>query len=127
MQQFNPILAVLAVGLGNIAVCWFVDRILRDRIDTIASGVIRGVQISAEHRRVSFWVSYFMYAWVMAGSQAIVAAGFWLAAKHAVGEDVKLLCYGAMWLTLIGVLGWTLQSVLWYRHFASVLRQAEVD
>ena len=45
MQQFHPILAVAVVGLGQIIVCWFVDRILRDRIDTVASGVIRGVQI----------------------------------------------------------------------------------
>jgi hypothetical protein len=127
MQQFNPILAVAAIGLVQIAVCWFVDRILRDRIDTIASGVIRGVQISAEHRRASFWISYFMYAWAAAGGQAIFAVGYWLAANHAVGEDVKLLCYGGMWMTLIVMLAWTLQSVLWYRHFTSVLRQGEAD
>ena len=127
MQQFHPILAVAVVGLGQIIVCWFVDRILRDRIDTVASGVIRGVRISAEHRRVSFWISYFMYAWVAAGGQAIIALCYWLAANHAVGKDVKLLCYGGMWMTLIAMLGWTLQSIWWYCHFASALRQAEAD
>jgi len=127
MQQFNPILTVAAVGLGQITVCWFLERTLRDRIDTVASGMIRGVRISAEHRRVSFWISYFAPAWAAAGGQAIIALCYWLAANHAVGKDVKLVCYGGMWMTLIAILAWTLQSVLWYRHFASTLRQAEAD
>jgi hypothetical protein len=127
MQQFNPILAVAAIGLFQIAVCWFVERILRDRLDTVASGVIRGVTISNEHRRVSFWLSYFAPAWVAAGGQAIIAACYWVAANHAVGEDVRLVCYGGMWMTLIAMLAWTLQSVLWHQHFGSVRRQAEAD
>jgi hypothetical protein len=127
MQQFNPILAVAVVGLGQITVVWFVDRILRDRIDTVASGVIRGVRISAEHRRASFWIPYFLYAWGAAGGQAIIAACYWLAANHAVGKDVKLLCYGGMWMTLIAMLAWALQSVWWYRHFAPALRQADAN
>jgi len=127
MSNFAFFGAAGFVGLVQIYVCWFVERILRSRIDTVASGVIHGVAISNEHRRQTFWFSYFIWAWGAAAGQAIIAVCWWGAAKHAVDGDMRLAFYGGMWMTFMAMLAWIVQSVVWYRHFSSNLRQAEAD
>ena len=127
MSHLTTILVIIAVCLVQIFVWWFVDGILRDRIDAIVSGVVRGVAIPKEHRRLSLWLSYLIHIAGAAGGQFAAGLG-WLVAANAAGEDdVRLLCYLAVWMTLMGVVAWIAAGILWHRHLASILRQAEAD
>jgi len=117
----------MAICLVQIFLWWFVDRILRDRLDAIVSGVVRGVAISTEHRRLSLWLSYLIHIAGAAAGQLGVGFG-WLFAANATGEnDIKLLCYLAAWITLMGLVAWIGTGILWHRHIAQLLRQAEAD
>jgi len=100
---------------------------LRDRLDAIVSGVIRGVAIPKEHRRQSLWLLYFLRIAGAAGGQ--IGLGFcWLVAANAASEDdVKLLCYFCAWITLMGVIAWIVSGILAHRHLAPLLREAEAD
>ena len=127
MSHLTTIVVIAAVGLVQIFVWWFVDRMLRDRLDAIVSGVIRGVAIPKEHRRASWWLSYFLRVWGAVAGQ--LGAGFcWLLAADAASEDgVRLLCYFAAWITLMGVIAWIVSGILAHRHLAPLLREAEAD
>jgi len=127
VSHLTTILVVIAICQVQIFVWWFIDRILRDRVDAIVSGVVRGVAVPKEHRRLSLWFSYLIHIAGAVGGQ--LGAGIaWLAAADAAGEEVlRLLCYLAAWITLMGVVAWTVNGIYWHRHLASVLRQAEAD
>ena len=59
MSDLTTILVIIALAFGHIFIYWFVDRLIRDRLDMVATGIVRGVAVSMEHRRLSFWLSWF--------------------------------------------------------------------
>jgi hypothetical protein len=127
MSDLTSILVMTAIGVGQIYLYWFVDRTLRDRLDVVVSGVVRGVAVSNDHRRLSLWLSYSLRVWGAAGGQ-IVLGIFWLvAANNAAADDVRLLLYVAVWITFVGAAGWIADGVFWHRHLASMLRQSEAE
>ena len=127
MSNLTTILVIIAIGLANIYAWWFVDRILRDRVDAIVSGVVRGVPVSKEHRRTSLWLSYSNAAGGAAGGQIGIGIAWLVAANNAVADDVKLLLYLVAWIVFAGVAAFIASGILWHRHLASLLRQAEAD
>ena len=53
---------------------------------------------------------------------------FWLAAaKNAGAQDVRLLAWIGVFISLICVLSWVLEGVSWFRHLGPLLRQAEAN
>ena len=127
MSNLTTILVIIVIGLANICAWWFVDRILRNRVDAIVSGVVRGVPISKEHRRMSLWLSYSNPAGGAAGGQIGIGIAWLVAANNAVADDVKLLLYLVAWIVFAGVAAFVANGILWHRHLASLLRQAEAD
>ena len=126
MSTSATALVILAIGIGNIFLWWFVDRILWERLDAIASGTVRGVPMSKECRRTALWFFSMYVGGAIGGHLALLL--FWLvAAKNAVAQDVKVALYVGAWLVLAAVAAWAAIGVVWHRHFASVLRQGEAD
>lgn len=124
MSDLNTIFAITALALGNIYVWWFVDRILRDRLDIVVSGIVRGVSTPTEHRQISLWLSYTMRIGGAAAGQLSVMMCWLVAAKNAATDDVKFLCYVGAWIVLLAVVGWILTGIVWHRYLASLLRKA---
>jgi hypothetical protein len=126
MSDLTTILVILALGMGNIFLWWFLDRILWDRLRTVASGVIRGVPLSKESRQIALWF-FSMYVGGAIGGHVGLGV-FWLvAAKNAAAPDVKMMLYLAAWIVFAAVAAWTATGIVWHRHLASILRQAEAD
>jgi len=93
----------------------------------VVGGVVRGVGISKEHRQTSLWLSYAMSVGAAAGGQLVMTMCWFAAANNAATDDVKFLCYMGAWLAFLAAVGWSLTGIVWHRHLASVLRQAEAD
>jgi hypothetical protein len=126
MSNLNTILVILGLGLGNIFLWWFVDQILWQRLDAVASGVVRGIAMSKEYRRVALWF-YSMYVGGAIGGHAALGV-FWLvAAQNAAAQEVKVILYVAAWVALAAVAAWTATGIVWHRHFAALLREGEVE
>jgi hypothetical protein len=126
MSDLTSILVITGLGLGNIYLWWFIDGKLRHRLDIVASGVVRGVAMPKEHRRLSLWLNYLLGVGAAAGGQLVIAMCWFFAANNA-GTDAKFLCFMGAWIAFLGAVGWSLSGIVWHRHLASALRQAEAD
>ena len=127
MSGFNAILSVMAVGIANTFLYVFIDKWIRNREKLIVSGMVRGVQTSVHHRRMELqtrWVSAVGGQIVV---QAFVLVGWLLIARNSEAEEVRAFAYLAALVSGGGTVGWITMSPLWYRHLASILRQAEAD
>lgn len=126
MSNLDTIFLILGLGLGNIFLWWFVDRVLWERLNAVASGVVRGIPMSKEYRRMALWF-FSMYVGGAVGGHLALGV-FWLvAAKNAAAQDVKVILYVAAWLVLAAVAAWTATGIVWHRHFASELREPGID
>ena len=126
MSNLTTILLIIVIGYGNIYVHYFVDRMLRERLDTVVSGVVRGVPISKDDRRMSLW---FFSMWVGGAAGGHLGLGlFWLvAANNAVAADVQACLYICAVVVFGGMAAFVGVGILWHLRLAPVLRQAEAD
>ena len=126
MSNPNTALVILALGLANIFLWWFVDRILWERLDTVAAGVVRGVPMSKEYRRTALWF-YSMYVGGAIGGHVALGVFWFVAAQRAAAPEVKVMAYIATWVVAAAIAAWIATGIVWHRHFASLLGQAEAD
>jgi len=97
------------------------------RVDAIATGVVRGVRISVRHRRLTLYYSWGML--VTTGLlYCVLLALLWMSiARNVIDPELQIFAYACAFYAGGGFLGWSVQSVFWYSHLASILRQAEAD
>ena len=127
MSDFAAILAMTALAYPHVFIFWFVDRILRDRLEMVATGIARGVPMSVEFRRTSFWSSWFIAVAGGIGGQVVIGVLWLVAAKHAQAGDVRVVALVGAFMSLMCVLAFVYRGMLWAPRLASLLRQAEAD
>lgn len=124
MSNLTTILLIIAIGWGNICTWWFVDRMLWERINTIVSGVVRGIPISKQQRQMSLWFYSLGVGGAVGGFMGLGL--FWLAAaNNAVATDVRVCLYVCATVVFGGVAAFAGTGILWHRHLAALVRPTE--
>ena len=127
MTNFNELLLIVALAIPATFVFFYIDGLLLKRIETIATGMIRGVPVTLQHRRLMLYYSWGMNVWVGVGFCAMLVFMWILIARNIADPTLQTFAYLAAFFVSCGVLNWGTQFFFWFRHLSSVLRQAETD
>ncbi len=127
MSDFTALGAMVAMGIANAFLFVFMDQWVNSRGDTIATGVVRGVRISARHRRYVLQVRLILNAGTLIVVECVLAIGWLLVAGNAGASDLKFLAYMLAFINAVGAIGWVATLPSHYRHLATVMREAEAD
>jgi len=125
MSTFNTIALLMALAVFNLFLNIYVDRTLSDRTEKVLTGVMRGVPVPTEARRVVLSTLWMRAASGQVAIHFIFTVMWWLLGRNASSEAVSLLCYLCAFFGMTGVFFSIVEGVSWYRHLQSVLRQAE--
>ena len=127
MSDFAALGAMVAMGIANAFLFVFMDKWVNSRGDTVATGVVRGVRISARHRRYVLQVRLILNAGTLIVVEGVLAIGWLLVAGNAGASDLKFLAYVLAFINAVGAIGWVATLPSHYRHLATVMREAETD
>ena len=127
MSDFTALGAMVAMGIANAFLFVFMDQWVNSRGDTIATGVVRGVRISARHRRYVLQVRLILNAGTLIVVECVLAIGWLLVAGNAGASDLKFLAYMLAFINAVGAIGWVATLPSHYRHLATVMREAQAD
>jgi len=127
MTNFNALLLIAAFATPSTFAFFYIDGLLLKRIETIATGTVRGVPVPLQHRRLMLYYSWSMN--VCAGVIfCVMCVFFWiLIARNVADPMLQIYLHMAAFFAFGGVLNWGSQYFFWFRHLAAVLRQAEAD
>jgi predicted secreted protein len=125
MSTFNTIALLMVLAILGLFLNIVVERVLRDRGEAVLTGVIRGVPVPIEARRVLLHTLWMRAASGQVAIHFILTVMWLLLGRNASSEEVKVLCYLFVFLGATGVFFSILEGVSWYRHLQSVLREAE--
>ncbi len=127
MSDLTTLGGLLALGIANGFLFVFMDKWVSDRGDTIVTGVIRGVRISAKHRRYVLQVRLILNAGALIVIEGVLGIGWLLVGGNASADDIKLLAYLVAFINAVGAVGWLATLPSHYRHLATVMREAQAD
>jgi len=128
MSDLSAIALMLGLFIFSLMTAAFLLRLMYSRCDDILSGVVNGIPVSLRSRWLFFLHDYIGVSFGVTMLAGVMAIGF-LAAGDVVGDSTSVrglahVCavVGAGFCVFNLLLG-----VIWMRHFASILRQAEAD
>jgi hypothetical protein len=127
MSDFTALGAMVALGIANAFLFVFMDRWVNGRGDTIATGVVRGVRISARHRRYVLQVRLILNAGTLIVVEGVLAIGWLLVGGNASPGDLKLFAYLVAFIDAVGAVGWLATMPSHCRHLAAVMRESETN
>jgi len=125
MTNFNALLLIVAFALPATFIFFYIDGLLLKRIDTISTGMVEGVPVSLQHRRLMLYYSWGMNVWVGVIYCVLCVLLWILIARNIADPRLQSYAYLAAFFVSGGVLNWGTQYFFWFRHLSSVLRQAE--
>lgn len=127
MSDFNAVSVITAVALVDVFVYVYLDRWFEERVDTIVTGVIRGVPVPIEHRWMLLQTRLVPVAAIQILLQGLVSLGMLLLGRNVSTEEVALFAYLGSFFAFTAVVGWILIAPFWFFRLAQLLRQAEAD
>lgn len=127
MSDFSTLEALVGLGIANGFLFVFMDKWVKNRAGTIATGWFEGVRMPLERRQYLLQVELILNSGTVIVIQGMLAIGWWLIGRSAGGNDVKLFAYLVAFIDTVAVIGWLATFPVHYRHFASILRQVEAD
>lgn len=96
-------------------------------VDTILTGMQRGIPVSKQHRWMTIYQQWLPYAANAVVFMALLAIAMLQVGKNVDDANVRLLAYvAAGWLGLVAI-GSLLRRTIGFFYFASVLRKAKDD
>lgn len=93
----------------------------------ILTGVVQGVPVSTDYRWVILYWHWPGFAFGAAVSAFLGAMLSLSIARHAPHQDVKAVAYTFAFVSGIAFIGWLSSAFVEFRHYRSVVRQAEGD
>ena len=127
MTNFNALLLIVAFAIPATFAFFYIDGLLLKRIETIATGMVRGVPVPLQHRRLMLYFSWGMNVWVGV-IFCVMLVFFWiLIARNVADPMLQIYAHMSAFFVSCGVLNWGTQYFFWFRHLSSVLRKAEAD
>jgi len=127
MSNLNAILLILALSIPAVFIYLVMDRLVIDRADAVATGIVRGVPVSIEYRRFLLNITWATTVGVLVAFQSIITIGWTLVGKNVNAEEASLYAYLMAFFGFCSVLAWIPGGLIWYVRLRSVLRQAEAD
>lgn len=127
MTNFNALLLIVAFAMSATFIFFYIDGLLLKRIETISTGVVRGVPVPLQHRRLMLHYSWGITVWVGVAYCLLCAFMWILIGANIADPRLRSFAYLAAFFVSCGVLNWGTQYFLWLRHLSSILRQAEAD
>jgi hypothetical protein len=127
MSDFATLGVMIALAIANSFLVVLLDRWVHHRADGIVSGAFRGVQVPVTHRRRELQVGFVTNGGGLVAMEGILAFAWVLIGKRAGVEELRLLANLIAFLNAMMALGWALTLPTYYRHLASILRQAKAD
>jgi predicted secreted protein len=127
MSDFYAVALIMALFVPSCFVYVYLDRTLQDRYDAIATGVVRGVQVTGKYRQLLLYTRLLPAILVVVTIMSFWALGFLMLAENAGAEEARLFGYLAAFLVGWGVVGWIVLGGAVFFHLRSVSLQAEID
>jgi hypothetical protein len=127
MSDSTAIFVMLALFFGGMPVYAVLDRTYQNQLEAVATGMVRGVRVTASYRQFILYTRLIPFIGVVVSPLAFGAIGWMLLARELVDEDVRLAAQLAAYLHAAGVLGWLSLGTMQVFYFRSLLRQAEAD
>ena len=127
MSDFAALGAMVALGIANAFLMIALDRWVHHRADGIVSSAFRGVRVPVTHRRRELQVGFVTNGGGLVAMEGVLAFAWVLIGKRAGVEELRLLANLIAFLNAMMALGWALTLPTYYRHLASILREAEAD
>jgi hypothetical protein len=125
MSDFAAVGMLMALGMFATCSYFFIDRLIREQSEVIVTGVLRGVPISVDSRRLIFYRYWLLPAAALVVYQILIVTGWMVMAQTARAGEVKTLTYLFAFFGSVAVLGAVYQAIVGYSQLVSVLRQAQ--
>ena len=93
MSDFNAVSVIFALVLVDVFVYIYLDRWFEERVDTIVTGVIRGVSVPIEHRRMLLHARFVFRGVIQIFQLALVSLALWQLGSFATNEQVAVVAY----------------------------------
>jgi len=127
MSDLAALGMISALGAVNVSLYFFMDNSIESRAEGIVTGVVRGVAVTNEHRRIMLNLRWFGAMAIVIGYFMIVTIAYVLIDRHVNAEEVKLFAYLCAFFAFFAVFGSIGHGIVLYLHFRNTLRQAEAD
>jgi len=127
MAGFSSVGSMIASMALNLAVYHLFDRWFHDRLETIATGLVRGVQVPSEHRRLLLHTSWMESVTVQISFLTLSAYGWVQLSGTASTEGTRVFAQLFAFFAAMGALGWLALAPFWYFRLRRVVRRAESD
>jgi hypothetical protein len=127
MPPSTAIALIIANFLPLFFCFHYISKLANDVGADIETGVLRGIPVSIEYRRImlyAIWVGYGLGAVTCGIFAAILNIRI---AAYVDDGDIKAVAYVAAVIGGVGAVAYTANGVLSLIHYRSTLRQAEAD
>ena len=105
VSGFNTLEELVALGIANGFLFIFMDRWVKNRAGTIATGWFEGARMPFERRQYLLKVELILNSGTVIVIEGMLAIGWWLIGKNAGGSDVKLFAYLVAFIDSVAVAG----------------------
>jgi len=125
MPDSTTIPLIFAIAIPNMFLYSFLDRLMKQRTDEIATGVVQGVSVTIAHRWLLVHTSWLLAVAASIGSQSVFSIGYWQLSRNTNVQEIRMFAELYTFFSVVGVVAWMYVSIVWYVRFRSILRRAE--
>ena len=125
MSNFSAVGLILGLWIANVLLVVVLDRWQNGIVETIITGVVRGVQVPLIYRRRILQVNFLTTTSGILASEAALAIGWIVMGRSATYEEAKWVAYLFAFPNAVGAASWFFAFPLYYRHLAGILGEVE--
>ena len=127
MSNLTALAVILVTVVATqLSVFWCAAK-LQDRADGIATGVLRGVPLSTEHRGMVLFNQWMPMQFFLSVYAALICIGMVLLAQDISSGSIRLFAYVCAAQAGISAVGLIVLGGQFFLYLASVLRRATRD
>ena len=127
MTEFTTIILIMAFTFADLYIYILLERLRKERENEIVTGVVQGVPVSNQHRRMLLYFSWAVPVVMQIGIRLISIAVYWSIAQSVSAERPRFIALAFGFMGAVGGFTYLAFTPLWLTYFRSVLRQAEAD
>ncbi len=127
MSDLTEVALVVALFIAATFLYLSMNRWVQERYDAVETGLIRGVPMSPDFRRLQLTTQVMPALATVVVVMGLLAIGWMLTAEAIDSESAKLLAYLAAFVASTTAFGWLVVGPFVYAHLVSRTRQAEAD
>lgn len=121
MSTFAALGMLVALFVANVFLLVVLDRWIDAAVETIVTGVVRGIRIPMAHRRRLLQANFLTTMSGYIAAEAVLVVGWILMGRHAAHEEVRLLAYLFAFPNAVAVGSLLLHLPIYYRYLRGLL------